>query len=214
MLGIVASRLMRSHHRPTLVIGFDEQGVGKGSGRSIHGLSLVNALSQCAPLLDKYGGHEMAAGLTLREAAFPAFQADFCRIARSLLSDEQLQPRLHLDAEVTLAELDAEFLACHETLQPFGMGNPQPVFLARRVSPAFEPRVLKERHLKFMLRQAAAGHGRHGLATPAIFFNALPRDLPPPPWDIAFQIEANEFRGETSLQVQIQALRAAETAAA
>ena len=211
VLGIVASRLMRSHHRPAFVIGFDEKGLGKGSGRSIHGLSLVSALGQCAPLLDKYGGHEMAAGLTLQESAFPQFQADFCRIARSLLSDEQLQPRLHLDAEVALADLDADFLSCHETLQPFGMGNPQPVFLARRVGPAAEPRVLKERHTKLMLRQSG---GRNGLATPAIFFNATPSDLPPPPWDIAFQVEANEFRGETNLQVQIQAIRAAETAVA
>ncbi len=213
VLGIVASRLMRSHHRPTLVIGFNDQGLGKGSGRSIHGLSLVSALGQCAPLLDKFGGHEMAAGLTLQESAFPQFQADFCRIVRSLLSDEQLLPRLHLDAEVALADLDADFLSCHETLQPFGMGNPQPVFLARRVTPAAEPRVLKERHLKLMLRQNHRGGGSYGTATPAIFFNFSLHDLPPPPWDVAFQVEANEFRGETNLQVQIQALRAAETVA-
>ena len=211
VLGIVASRLMRSHHRPTLVIGFDENGLGKGSGRSIQGLSLVSALGQCAPLLDKFGGHEMAAGLTLQESAFAQFQKDFRRVARSLLSDEQLVPRLHLDAEIALTDLDADFLSCHETLQPFGMGNPQPLFLARRVGPAAEPRVLKERHLKFLLRQGGTGNGRYGPATPAIFFNANQRDLPPPPWDIAFQVEANEFRGETNLQVQIQALRAAET---
>ena len=156
----------------------------------------------------------MAAGLSLQESAFPQFQADFCKLARVLLSDEQLQPRLHLDAEVALADLDADFLSCHETLQPFGMGNPQPVFLARGVAPATEPRVLKERHLKFVLRQGGRSNGGYGPTTPAIFFNALPGDLPPPPWDIAFQVEANEFRGETSLQVQIQALRAAESAAA
>ena len=208
VLGIVASRLMRSHHRPTLVIGFDEKGVGKGSGRSIQGLSLVGALTQCAPLLDKFGGHEMAAGLTLRETSFPQFQEDFCRLVRSLLSDEQLTPRLRLDAEVSLSDLDADFLSCHEGLQPFGMGNPQPTFLARGVVPAAEPRVLKERHLKFQLRQSRS-NGR-GWATPAIFFNASVNDLPPPPWDIAFQVEANEFRGETNLQVQIQAVRAAE----
>ncbi len=199
---------MRSHHRPTLVIGFDEKGVGKGSGRSIQGLSLVGALTQCAPLLDKFGGHEMAAGLTLKEASFPQFQTDFCRLVRELLSDEQLTPRLHLDAEVSLGELDADFLSCHEALQPFGMGNPQPTFLARGVVPAAEPRVLKERHLKFQLRQSRS-NGR-GWATPAIFFNASVADLPPPPWDIAFQVEANEFRGETNLQVQLQAIRAAD----
>ena len=210
VLGIVASRLMRHHHRPTLVIGFDEKGVGKGSGRSIEGLSLVGALGECATLLDKFGGHEMAAGLTLQEAAFPDFQRNFFAVARALLNEEQLQPRLRLDAELTLAELDADFLGCHESLQPFGMGNPQPLFLARRVVPAAEPRVLKEKHLSFSLRQLGSGsRDRYAPTTRAIFFNGATPGLPPPPWDIAFQVESNEYRGETELQVQVQALRAA-----
>ena len=210
VLGIVASRLMRSYHRPTLVIGFDERGVGKGSGRSIEGLSLVGALGECATLLDKFGGHEMAAGLTVREAVFADFQRDFCRIARSLLSDEQLRPYLRVDAEISLAELDADFLGCHETLQPFGMGNPQPTFVARGVSPVAEPRVLKEKHLSFLLRQANPARGtRWAPSTPAIFFGGAQQDLPAPPWDAAFTVEANEYRGETKLQVQVQALRSA-----
>ena len=210
VLGIVASRLMRTHHRPTLVIGFDEQGVGKGSGRSIQGLSLVSALTECARLLDRFGGHEMAAGLTLQESVFEEFQAAFRQVARGSLSDAQLEPRLRLDAEVTLAQLDADFLSCHETLQPFGMGNPQPMFLVRGVAPVEEPRVLKEKHLKFLLRQTRArAAGSYGLATPAIYFNSAHLDLPRPPWDVAFQVEANEYRGNVSLQVQVQAVRAA-----
>ena len=210
VLGIVASRLMRSYHRPTLVVGFDERGVGKGSGRSIEGLSLVGALGECATLLDKFGGHEMAAGLTVQEAVFADFQRDFCRIARSLLSDEQLQPYLRVDAEISLGELDADFLGCHETLQPFGMGNPQPTFVARGVGPVAEPRVLKEKHLSFMLRAANPARGaRWAPSTPAIFFGGAQTPLPPPPWDAAFTVEANEYRGETKLQVQVQAIRAA-----
>ena len=101
-------------------------------------------------------------------------------------------------------------------LQPFGMGNPQPVFLARGVSPVSEPRVMKEKHLRFMLRQpVAARAGVRPMATgtplavPAIFFNGVQRPLPTPPWDMAFQVEANEYRGETNFQVQVQALRSA-----
>ena len=211
VLGIVASRLMRSHHRPTLVIGFDESGMGKGSGRSIEGLSLVGALGECAARLEKFGGHEMAAGLAVKESAFEDFQRDFCRVARSLLSDEQLQPRLRLDAEITLDELDADFLSCHESLQPFGMGNAQPVFLVRGVVPAAEPRVLKEKHLSFALRpRSGSREGRYAPSTRAIFFGGAQEELPPPPWDVAFQIEANEYRGVTELQVQVQALRAAQ----
>ena len=211
VLGIVASRLMRSHHRPTLVIGFDEHGMGKGSGRSIEGLSLVGALTRCASRLEKFGGHEMAAGLTVQEASFADFQRDFCRVARSLLSDEQLLPSLRLDAEVTLPELDADFLGCHESLQPFGMGNAQPVFLARGVVPAAEPRVVKEKHLSFSLRhRSAEGEGRYAPTTRAIYFGGALEELPAAPWDVAFQVEANDYRGVTELQVQVQALRTAQ----
>ncbi len=210
VLGIVAARLMRSHHRPVFVIGFDERGVGKGSGRSIEGLSLVGALAQCAQWLDRFGGHEMAAGLTLRETAFGEFQKRFCEVARGLLDDEQLRPRLRLDAEVRLADLDPNFLACHEQLQPFGMGNPQPVFLASRVVPVAEPQILKGKHLRLALRQARApGPGSFEPHLMAIYFHGAEEPLPTPPWDIAFQVEANEYRGETRCQVCVQAVREA-----
>lgn len=203
VLGIVASRLMRRHHRPTLVVGFDEAGLGKGSGRSIEGLSLVGALTSCAQWLDKFGGHEMAAGLTLQRAAFAEFQAGFHAFAAGRLTASHLQPRLRIDAEAPLAGLDAEFLASHELLQPCGMGNPQPTFMARRVRPAAEPRVLKEKHLRLMLRQGGGG------VKPAIYFGGAAETLPSPPWDVAFQIEPNEYRGEITLQLQVQAIRAA-----
>ena len=105
VLGIVASRIARKYHRPTIVIGFDDEGLGKGSGRSIEGLSLVAALGQCSDLLEKFGGHEMAAGLTIREEKFPAFAAAFQERCAALLSEEHLEPCLHLDAEITLRDL-------------------------------------------------------------------------------------------------------------
>ena len=88
VLGIVASRLVRKYHRPSIVIGFDADGVGKGSGRSIDGLSLVAALTRCDKWLEKYGGHEMAAGLTIREENLAGFAQDFRGAARELLSDD------------------------------------------------------------------------------------------------------------------------------
>jgi single-stranded-DNA-specific exonuclease len=209
VLGIVAARLMRAHHRPVFVIGFDERGVGKGSGRSIEGLSLVGALADCAPWLDRFGGHEMAAGLTLQESAFAEFQQRFCAIARGLLDDEQLRPRLRLDAEIRLAELGESFLAGHERLQPFGMGNPQPVFLASGVVPVADPLVMKGKHLRLVLRQPRGTGGAWGPATPAVYFQGALEPLPAPPWDIAFQVEADAYRGETRCQVRVQAVREA-----
>jgi single-stranded-DNA-specific exonuclease len=203
VVGIVASRLQKRHHRPALVIGFDDEGMGKGSGRSIAGLSLVAALVECGMFLEKHGGHEMAAGLTLREERFAEFREAFRSCARSLLTEEQLQPRLKLDVELTLGEIDYELLDQHEALQPFGMGNPQPMFCARGVTLAGEPRVMKEKHLSLMLRQ-------DGDEYRAVWFGAAVEERPRLPWDIAFNIERNEWQGTVSPQIQIRAVRRAE----
>jgi single-stranded-DNA-specific exonuclease len=202
VLGIVASRLARKYHRPTILVAFDAAGMGRGSGRSIEGLSLVEALNRCAAPLEKFGGHEMAAGLALREENFEAFAAAFRQAARELLTDEDLQPRLHLDHELAFAQLNDELLRWQQALEPFGNSNPHPVFFARGVTPAAEPQVLKEKHLVLRLRQ-------QNYFRRAIFFDGAASPLPPPPWDIAFRVNADEYEGETRLQIQVEAVRAA-----
>jgi single-stranded-DNA-specific exonuclease len=203
VLGIVASRIVRKYHRPAIVIGFDENGIGKGSGRSIEGLNLVEALNRCADSLDNFGGHEMAAGLAVHEGNFDLFAKAFRNAARELLSDEALQPCLRLDHELAFTEIDVDFLRWHEMLQPFGNGNPQPLFLAREVEPVAPPRVMNEKHLLFRLRQG----DRHRRA---VYFNGAPNQLPPAPWDVAFRIRADEYGGETLVAMHIEAVRAAE----
>jgi single-stranded-DNA-specific exonuclease len=203
VLGIVASRIARRYHRPTLVIGFDVKGLGKGSGRSIEGLNLVDALSRCANGLDKFGGHEMAAGLAIHEENLDLFADGFRKAARELLSDEALQPCVRLDHELAFTEIDMDFLRWHEMLQPFGNGNPQPLFLGREVEPVAPPRVVNEKHLIFRLRQG----NRHRRA---VFFDGVTNPLPPTPWDIAFRIRADEYDGETLVGMQIEAVRQAE----
>ncbi len=202
VLGIVASRLVRKYHRPTFVIGFDENGMGKGSGRSIEGLSLIHALSRCDRWLEKFGGHEMAAGLTIQEDKLAEFANDFRRVARALVRDEDLQPHLHLDHELSLAELNGDLLRWLEVLEPFGNGNPQPIFFAREVEPALPPQVLKDKHLLLRLRQRNY-HAR------AIYFHGAAAPLPDPPWDVAFRIFADEYEGQRRLQVQVEAVRPA-----
>lgn len=206
VLGIVASRIARKYHRPAIVIGFDENGVGKGSGRSIEGLNLVGALTRCASRdcgIEKFGGHEMAAGLAVREENFERFAEVFGRIARELLSDEALQGRLCLDHELSFTDIDVEFLRWHELLQPFGNANPQPLFFARAVEPVGPPRVLNERHLVFRLRQG----DRHRRA---VYFEGAANELPPPPWDVAFRISVDEYDGDTLVGMRIECVRAAE----
>lgn len=202
VLGIVASRLARQHHRPTILVAFDSNGLGKGSGRSIEGLSLVEALGLCEEHLEKFGGHEMAAGLAVQEEKFAEFADAFRKAARELLSDEALEPRLRIDHELTLRQLNHELLRWHQALEPFGSGNAQPMFFARQVEPAVEPQVLKEKHLSLRLRQ-------QNYVQRAIYFDGAASPLPEPPWDIAFRVNADEYEGLTRLQIQIEALRAA-----
>jgi single-stranded-DNA-specific exonuclease len=202
VLGIVASRLARKHHRPTILVGFDLSGLGKGSGRSIESLSLVEALGRCEPHLQKFGGHEMAAGLALREENFAAFADAFRAAAREMLTDEALQPRLHLDHELSFSQLNHDLLQWHRVLEPFGSGNLQPMFFAREVEPTIAPKILKEKHLLLRLRQK--NHFQR-----AIFFDGASAPLPQTPWDMAFRLSADEYEGETRLQIQVEALRTA-----
>lgn len=200
VVGIVASRLMRRFHRPTLVAGFDENGVGKGSGRSIAGYSLVAALQACGSHLTKHGGHEMAAGFALEWPRFEEFRAAFLAHARQTLGPDQLRPRLQVDGVLTLREIGFDLLSQHDSLQPFGTGNPQPLFIARRLRPAAEPRVLKEKHLSLRLEQ-------NGHVLRAIWFGGAAEPLPPPPWDVAFRIERNEYDGKVLPQLEVRAVR-------
>jgi len=194
--------VQKRYHRPTFVVGFDEGGHGKGSGRSIEGLSLVEALSRCTGLLDNFGGHEMAAGLSVREERFGEFREAFLQAARSLLTDEQLLPRIRLDAELELGGIDLHLVDQLESMQPFGMGNHTPVFCARGVSVVAEPRVMKEKHLSLEFRQGGAG-------TRAVWFGGAAHELPKPPWDVAFTVERNEYQGTVRAQIQVKAVRTA-----
>jgi single-stranded-DNA-specific exonuclease len=200
VLGIVASRIARKYHRPAIVIGFDENGIGKGSGRSIEGLNLIEALNRCADKIEKYGGHEMAAGLTIHEKDIDLFSEAFRCAARELLSEEDLEPQLRLDHELAFPELNFDFLTWHEMLQPFGNGNPQPLFFAREVEPVAPPRVVNEKHLVLRLRQRNY-HQR------AVYFDAASVQLPTPPWDVAFRVRSDEYEGETRLDIQVEELR-------
>lgn len=201
VVGIVASRLMRQYHKPTFVIAIDENGVGKGSGRSIEGISLVEAIRSCENDLIAGGGHAMAAGLSIKEGKIDEFRQHFSEYVLNHSNMEQRQPKLMYDAEISFDQLSLEFLSSYDLLQPFGNGNPQPVFISRKVGLSRPPLHMKNHHLRFMLRQ-----GYH--EQDAVFFGGGEHPLPDPPWDIAFTIDRNTFRGRTTLQLIIQDVRA------
>lgn len=202
VVGIVASRLMRQFHKPTFVIAIDQHGIGKGSGRSIEGISLVKAIQAGREHLIAGGGHDMAAGISIHEDKLDAFREGFGKYVTESSIESDRKPKLMLDAELPLADLSLDFLTGYELLQPFGNRNPQPVFMAREVHLSRPPVHMKNNHLRLHLRQ-----GFHELD--AVFFSGGERNLPDPPWDIAFTIDRNHFRGRTWLQVIIQDVRAA-----
>ncbi len=197
VVGIVASRLMRQFHKPTFVIAIDADGVGKGSGRSIEGVSLVEAIRACQDDLLAGGGHAMAAGLSIREEALGSFRKKFAEYVLGTTSEEQRRPKLTYDAEILFSQLSLDFLSSYELLHPFGNSNPQPIFVARAVGLSRPPFHMKNKHLRLLLRQ---GHHEQD----AVFFGGGEHELPDPPWDIAFTIDRNTFRGRTTLQIMIQ----------
>lgn len=203
VVGIVASRLMRMYYKPTFIIAVDDDGVGKGSGRSVEGVSLVGAIRACDEYLIAGGGHDMAAGLSIDEDQLDDFREAFGKYVLETTSEEERAPRIYVDAEIDFEQLCLEFLDSYELLQPFGSKNAQPLFMSKQVWLTEAPRRLKNQHLKLFMRQGVVEHD-------AIFFGGGERDLPDPPWDVAFTIDRNTFRGVTSLQVVIRDIRAAQ----
>ena len=200
VVGIVASLLMRRFHKPTFIISLDEQGIGKGSGRSVPGVSLVQAIHACADTLISGGGHDMAAGLVIHEDKMDDFRRAFDAFVRDQVSADQLRPVLHVDAEVRFDELTMDLLDSYELLEPFGNSNPQPVFMSRRVMLSDAPRHLQGNHLRLCLRQGT-------VECDAMYFNGGNVQLPDPPWDIAFTIDRNVWKGRSYLSMSIQDVR-------
>ncbi|MFV0388812.1 MAG: single-stranded-DNA-specific exonuclease RecJ [Pyrinomonadaceae bacterium] len=150
VIGLAASRVTEKLHRPTIVLSV-EDGVASGSARSISGYHLVKALDSCSELFEKYGGHAAAAGMTLKAENIETLREVLEAHAARTLTDEDLIPEVKIDAEVESEDLNLELVDEIKMLEPFGMGNPRPVFLTRDLKIVSEPFVMKEKHLKLKL---------------------------------------------------------------
>jgi single-stranded-DNA-specific exonuclease len=203
VVGIVAGKLARRFQRPVFVIAFDATGTGKGSGRSVEGISLVAALDACRSSLVKGGGHPMAAGLTITKTSFEEFSNRFTQaVATQLANNGATRPHLWVDAITPLCELDFELLDAYEKLEPFGEANREPLLLLRGVEPYEEPRLLKEKHRRMSFHQ-------QGTIATAMWFDSASIPLPPPPWDAVVTIQRGAWRGEERVEIYIQNLRSA-----
>ena len=200
VVGIVASRIVRAHYRPVIVISLDEEGGGHGSGRSIAGFNLVAALEKCANNLKHFGGHAMAAGLELEGDKIDEFRERLNSIARSMMKADDLIPKQPVDAWINLEDVGEELFEAQNMLAPCGAGNPGPVWAVAGVRFMGAPREVGKGHLK-----AVVGIGN--TERNAIGFNMWNHDLPDGSFDMAFKLEKNEFRGRVTYQMNIQDIR-------
>ncbi|MDP6561058.1 MAG: single-stranded-DNA-specific exonuclease RecJ, partial [Candidatus Binatia bacterium] len=151
LLGLIASRLAETYYRPTVVLSFEGE-IGRGSARSIPSFNLYHGIKDCAHLLDSFGGHAHAAGLSLKRENLECFKGLFEEMADAVLSDTDLVPRLEIDAPITLEEVTDELLEQLQRLAPFGSCNPEPVFAAFGLK-VVHSQVVREKHLKLKLSQ-------------------------------------------------------------
>jgi single-stranded-DNA-specific exonuclease len=204
VVGIVAARLVDRFHRPSIVIAVDGQGVGKGSARTVEGFDLYQGLSECRDVLEAYGGHPSAAGLTIRETRLEEFRRRFCEVAARWAGASRSMPTVHVDAEVNLVDVNLNLIQELESLHPFGAGNPEPTLAVRGLD-VVDARVVGEKHLKLRVRQ-----GRSFIFDSIGFrmgsFEELGLTVGRPV-DLAFSPECNHWNGYDRVQLRIKALR-------
>jgi len=207
VIGIVASRLVEKTHRPSVVISFDGE-VGRGSGRSVEGFHLFNALQECESLLERFGGHRMAAGLTVRRDRVEELAERIREMARRDLSERDAVPELQLDLEVPLSRLGRDLLDWLNHLAPFGSGNPQPILVVRGVELDRTSRVGADGgHLRMQLVD-------DGKRLPAIGFGLgrrLQEARSAGRADVALEIAENTWNGRREVQARVLDFRPIES---
>jgi len=199
VIGIVASRLVDRFHRPALVISM-ENGAGHGSGRSIEKFHLLDALTSCADVFDRFGGHRQAAGFGLPAQRIGDLRRRLNEYAAGCLAATDFVPDLFLDAEISLSDLSPEAVVELDRLAPHGYGNPRPVFGCRGVRLVGRPRMLKEKHLKMQV-----AHGGRVFSAVAWRKGSWLERLPgsDAAFDIAFSTTRNTFQGESRTELEL-----------
>lgn len=204
VIGIVASRCIDKFYRPTIILT-ESNGKATGSARSVDGFDIYEAISECSDLLEQYGGHMYAAGLTMDLENIEAFKAKFEQIVSDKISDDQLIPLIEIDSEINLNEINFKFLNVLEQMAPFGPGNMQPVFVTHQLHVSGRPRILKKQHLKFYVKQndedeamEAIGFGQ------AEYYDLIASGMR---FSMAYYIEENNYLGNKTLQLRVKDIR-------
>ena len=206
VIGLAASKIAEKLHRPAVVISLDEDGAGHGSARSMEGFHMLDALTSCADLLEGFGGHAHAAGLGIRRENVSELRRRLNEFAAGVVCEEQEGVAcLEYDAELPAGVLDLELCNELEALEPHGAGWPRPVFVTRGLRVVGEPRVVKEKHLKFNVNTT------EGRVHECIWWRAAERNAATPRpgecIELAYSMEANCWNGRTRLQLVVEDMK-------
>ncbi|MCI0512657.1 single-stranded-DNA-specific exonuclease RecJ [candidate division KSB1 bacterium] len=202
VIGIVASRIVEKYYRPTILIAM-ENGVGKGSARSIPGFDLYEALKECRDLMIGFGGHKYAAGLTIRSQNLEAFQKRFLEVTQAHITEDTLVQKLRIDSELRLGQIDGKFLNIIKQFAPFGPQNMRPVFVARNLEVVGTPSIVGKNHLKFKVRHDSATMDAIGFNLGHLIYRLAPGEKN---LDMAFVIDENTWLGRTIVQLRVKDL--------
>ncbi len=203
VVGIVASRLIETYYRPTVVLTRSGE-YAAGSARSVSGFNLYEAIHACREHLLGYGGHFAAAGMTLLPENVQAFSDAFEKEVGLLITEELLIPEIVIDAEISFSEIVPSFFAILTQMEPFGPENMRPVFIAKNVYDTGFSKIVKEQHIRFVLKQ-------NNITLTGIGFNMVDKFhllQKQQPLDIVFTIDENEWNGEKNLQLKMIDLKA------
>ena len=208
VIGIVASRLVDAYYRPTIMLSTVE-GKIKGSARSVKGFNIYDALKQCDDLLEQFGGHEFAAGLTMERKNLEEFRSRIDKIAFQDLADSDFQPELLVDAKLNLADVNPKFWKLLTQFEPFGPGNLRPIFVSENICIEGVPSIVGNGHLKMKLRQEDSA------VFDAIGFNMheyLPklRNCEEQKIDVAYVLEENHWNGKRTIQMRLKDIHVEE----
>lgn len=207
VIGIVASRLIETYYRPTVILT-ESNGFATGSARSVHGYDLYQAIEACGDLLESFGGHMFAAGLTLKKENIKPFIERFEQYVNSTITEDQMQPRIIIDTEISFQEVNEDYFRIINLFQPFGPENMPPLFVSYNVYDTGSGRMVGSNgeHLKLNLYQQK----EPSKILPAIAFNQADRFeyiRSGKPFDICYSIEMNDFRGSKNLQLNIRDIK-------
>lgn len=206
VIGIVASRLIDFYYRPT-VICTKSNGLITGSARSIPDFNLYEAIEKCQSLLESFGGHTYAAGLTLKEENLEAFVEKFESVVDSMITDDIMVPRIDVDEALTLSDITPKFFKCLEMFEPFGPGNMAPVFVCRGLTDSGQSQLVGQmrEHLKLTVVDESVNRPMSAIAfKQSEHFDAIHRGEK---FDICFSLEMNTFRGKETLQLKVHDIK-------